>query len=336
MTQQTSDTAQAGPLPVSVVVPTYRRPDLLEKCLRALLAQAFPAGAYEIVVCDDEPGARTEELVYRLADEAGAHGPALRYLPITATQGPAAARNAGWRAARGQVIAFTDDDTIPAADWLAQGLAAMQPGVQAVAGRIVMPLPERPTDYERDASGLSRAEFATANCFVRRTALEEVGGFDTRFEMAWREDSDLHFSLLERGMAVVSAPAAVVLHPIRPVPFAVGLRMQRKVMYDTLLYAKHPQLYRARVRPGPPWFYLGVTAALAVCVAALAAGAWTVAALAGLAWLALTARFFARRVTGLSRDPGHLAELALTSAAIPPLSIGWRLVGMVRYGGRFP
>ncbi|WP_144639449.1 glycosyltransferase family 2 protein [Bordetella genomosp. 13] len=321
---------------MSVVVPTYRRPDLLEKCLRALLAQAFTAGPYEVVVCDDEPGEHTERLVYDLADEIEAGGPLLRYLPITGTQGPAAARNKGWRAARGQIIAFTDDDTIPAADWLAQGLVAMRPDVHAVAGRIVMPLPEQPTDYERDASGLSRAEFATANCFVRRAALQAVGGFDARFEMAWREDSDLHFSLLERGMRVVSAPAAVVLHPIRPAPFAVGLRMQRKVMYDTLLYAKHPQLYRARVRPGPPWFYLGVTGALVVCVAALAAGAWPVAALAGLAWLALTGWFFARRVAGLSRDPTHLAELALTSAAIPPLSIGWRVVGMFRYGARFP
>ncbi|ARP94145.1 glycosyltransferase family 2 protein [Bordetella genomosp. 13] len=321
--------------PVSVVVPTYRRPDMLARCLEALLTQDF-TGAYEIVVCDDEPGARTEALVASLAGRCRKGGPTLRYLAISATQGPAAARNQGWQAARGEIIAFTDDDTEPAPDWLTQGVHALKPGVHAVAGRIEMPLPQRPTDYERDASGLSRAEFATANCFVRRAALQAVGGFDTRFEMAWREDSDLHFSLLEHGFVVENAPDAVVVHPIRPAPFGVGLRMQRKVMYDTLLYAKHPRLYRARVRQGPPWFYLSVTGALVVCLAAAAAGAWWVAAVAGVIWLALTASFFARRLEGLSRAPSHVAELALTSVAIPPLSIGWRIVGMFRYGRRFP
>jgi len=321
---------------VSVVVPTYRRPDLLAACLGALATQAFPRGDYEVIVCDDEPGARTAALVSRLAQSLPNEGPVLRYLPITETQGPAAARNAGWRAARGEIIAFTDDDTIPASDWLAQGVLAMRPDVHAAAGAIEMPLPERPTDYERDAAGLSHAEFATANCFVRRAALEQVGGFDTRFEIAWREDSDLHFSLLERGLQVVYAPMARVRHPIRPAPFAVSLRMQRKVMYDTLLYLKHPFLYRSRVRKGPPWFYLAATLALVATLAALAAGAWTVAAVAGALWLALTARFFVRRLAGLSRAPLHLFELALTSMAIPPLSIGWRLVGMLRYGARFP
>ncbi|WP_459618571.1 glycosyltransferase family 2 protein [Bordetella sp. 2513F-2] len=321
---------------MSVVVPTYRRPALLARCLEALMAQDFPASAYEVLVCDDEPGAATRNTVASFAEAAGPEGPAVRYLPIADTQGPAAARNAGWRAARGSIIAFTDDDTLPAPDWLAQGLLAMGPDVDAVAGGIDMPLPERPTDYERDASGLARAEFATANCFVRRAALQAVGGFDERFEIAWREDSDLHFTLLERGMRVESAPAARVCHPIRPAPFGVSLRMQRKVMYDTLLYAKHPQLYRARVRRHPPWFYLSASALLLAALAAALAGAWRVAAVCALGWLGLTAWFFGKRLRGLSRAPAHVLELALTSAAIPVLSVGWRMVGLFRYGWRFP
>jgi GT2 family glycosyltransferase len=53
---------------------------------------------------------------------------------------------------------------------------------------------------------------------IRRSALEMVGGFDERFTVAWREDSDLQFTLLERGMILVSALRAVVTHPIRQAP----------------------------------------------------------------------------------------------------------------------
>ena len=79
-----------------------------------------------------------------------------------------------------------------------------------------MPLPERPTDYEADASGLARAEFATANVFVKRAALALVNGFDERFTSAWREDSDLQFALLATGGRIVRAPDALVIHPVRP------------------------------------------------------------------------------------------------------------------------
>ena len=320
---------------VSVVVPTYRRPDLLARCLQALLAQEFPPDSYEILVCDDAASADTRRQV-QACDATDTGGPPVRYLAAEGTRGPAAARNLGWRSARGCIIAFTDDDTIPAPDWLAQGVLALRPGVQAAAGCTEMPIPPVPTDYERDAAGLTRAEFITANCFVRRGALEEVGGFDPRYTMAWREDSDLFFALLERGLEVVRAPNARVLHPVRPAPFAVGLRMQKKVMFDVLLYRKHPKLYRARVRKGPPWFYLSVVVSLLAALLAALAGRWTAAAILGGIWLALTVSFFVRRLRGVSHAPRHVAELALTSAAIPLLSVGWRMVGVARYGARFP
>jgi len=323
------------PLAVSVVVPTRGRPQLLERCLQALLAQRFPAEAYEIIVCDDGADPLTRRQVQAL-DAPDGNGVRLRYLAATDTDGPAAARNLGWRNARGPVIAFTDDDTMAAPDWLAEGLRALRPGVQAVAGAIDMPIPEVPTDYERDAAGLARAEFVTANCFVRRSALEAAGGFDPRYTMAWREDSDLHFAMLERGMDVARAPRARVLHPVRSAPFAAGLRMQKKVMFDVLLYRKYPRLYRARIRRGPPWFYLAGVLSLAGAVAAGLAGRGVACAALGMVWLGLTAWFFMRRLRGVSRRPAHVAELALTSAAIPVLSIAWRLVGMARFGLRFP
>lgn len=273
---------------ISVVVPTCRRPALLGRCLDALMAQEFPAGAYEILVCDDAGCPRTRQMIESLR---GLPGPEVRYLLVEETHGPAAARNLGWRNARGAIIAFTDDDTVAEPDWLAHGLRALRPGVAAVAGRILMPLPDTPTDYERDQHGLTRSEFVTANCFVRRQALEAVGGFDTRYRLAWREDSDLHFALLDHGFEVDRAPLACVVHPLRDFPFGAGLGMQRKVMYDMLLSRKYPYLYRARIRRQPPWRYLGITTALIVALAAAAAGSAPLALAAGTVWLLLTGGF---------------------------------------------
>src|SRR5690606_13026848 len=131
--------------------------------------------------------------------------------------------------------------------WLEAGLKVMSSlDVDAATGRIEMPLPERPSDIERDAARLSEAEFVTANCFVRKSVMTEIGGFDERFRVAWREDSDLHFSLLERGATLVRAEDALVVHPLRPTSFAAGIGMQKKIIYDVLLYCKHPRLYRER------------------------------------------------------------------------------------------
>jgi GT2 family glycosyltransferase len=278
---------------VSVVVPTCGRPALLARCLQALESQSLPRDQYEVIVAEDRH-----------------------------RDGPASARNQGWRRARAPIVAFTDDDCIPDHDWLRRGLEALASGAHAVCGRVVMPLTDAPTDYERDAQGLERAEFVTANCFVRKFMLERVGGFDERFRLAWREDSDLHFGLLGRGARIVREPRAVVVHPVRPANWGVSLRQQRKVMFDALLFKKYPRLYRERIRAAPRWDYYVIVASL------LVAPFWTPA---WLVWLLFTGRFVVQRLHGTSRAPAHLLEMILTSIAIPPLAVFWRLVGALRF-----
>jgi GT2 family glycosyltransferase len=280
---------------VSVVVPTCARPDLLARCLAALDRQTIGRERFEVIVVDDG---------------ATRHG-------------PAAARNRGWRRASAPIIAFTDDDTEPDADWLGKALSCFDdPAVDAVSGRIVMPLPGRPTDYERDAQGLERAEFVTANCLVRKEVLERLGGFDEAFRLPWREDSDLHFRLLEGGFRIVRAPDAVVVHPVRPASWGVSLRQQKKVMFDALLFRKHRRLYRERIRATPRWDYYAITASLLIApfIPALL-----------VPWAVLTARFFLQRVRGASKAPLHLLEMLVTSMAIPPLAVFWRVAGALRF-----
>ena len=315
---------------VSVVIPTYRRPDLLRRCLTRLSEQVFDPAEYEVVVADD---AASEQTRRQVAEFAAGTAAAVRYVAVTGRHGPAAARNAGWRGARGEVVAFTDDDTLPEPTWLAEGVAALhnEPAAAAATGRVVVPVPQRPTDYERDAAGLERAEFVTANVFCRRSALEAVGGFDERFTSAWREDSDLQFALLSRGSKITAAPRAVVVHPVRPAPWGVCLRQQCKVFFDALLYKKHPGLYRRHIRRSPRWDYYAVVAALLAAVVSILAGAVLPALLAVTAWAVLTGRFCARRLRGASLAPGHVAEMVVTSALIPPLAVFWRICGAVKF-----
>ncbi|GAB7522540.1 glycosyltransferase family 2 protein [Paraburkholderia sp. 2C] len=318
---------------VSVVVPTHRRPAMLATCLSSLAAQQLDCARYEIVVCDDGPGDRaTRAYVDRFSAGQAPRGLTVRYVPVTATQGPAAARNAGWRVARAPLVAFTDDDTIPDPRWLAAGLAAIaDANADAASGRIVMPLPEYPSDYELDASGLARAEFATANVFVRRAALAATGGFDERFTAAWREDSDLQFTLLNAGCRIVRADDAIVVHPVRPARWGVSLHQQKKSFFEALLFSKHPAMYRQRIDARPPLRYYAIVASAACALVAGLAGSGALASCALLAWVLLTAEFCARRLRRTRRDWRHLAEMAWTSLLIPFLSVYWRLYGAFRF-----
>lgn len=319
---------------VSVVVPTCRRPVLLTRCLIALLTQDLDPEDYEIIVADDAAAPQTQELVRDLGRhrKVSRDAPSLIYVPVTGRHGPAAARNRGWQASRGEIIAFIDDDCIPDARWLRSGIAAFGDGVSAVCGRVFMPLPDRPTDYELNASELStKSEFVTANCFCRREVLKAVEGFDERFTAAWREDSDLHFKLIERGARIVRRPEALVLHPIRPARWGVSLSQQRKVQFDILLYKKHRRLYRERIRPKPLWEYYRILCALAAGIVSAAAGWTAAAALAFGAWAGLSSWFCARRLRGTSHSLRHVSEMAVTSALIPPIAVYWRIRGMVKF-----
>lgn len=317
-------------LRVSVVVPTYRRPELLGRCLDALAAQTMVAESYEILIADDAACDATRRQVEEFAEKAPC---SIRYVPIGGSHGPATARNAGWHAAHAAIIALTDDDTIPDSGWLEAGVGTLERDAElaAVTGQVIVPLSPKPTDYERNEAGLETAEFVTANCFCRRTVLEALDGFDERFTSAWREDSDLHFRLLERGLKLMKVPEAVVVHPVRPAPWGVSLRMQRKSQFDALLFKKHPALYRQRIWRLPPLDYYAIVLSLAVALFAWILGAWIVCVLAVAVWMLLTGRFLRRRLHGCSRAPAHLLEMLFTSLLIPFLSISWRLYGAVKF-----
>ncbi|MEN3112740.1 glycosyltransferase family 2 protein [Uliginosibacterium paludis] len=315
---------------LSVVIPTCRRPDLLERCIHALLAQEGIHGELEIVVVDDARTPACKDVVrgYTLP----LMSVRLRCIhPPAGACGPAAARNAGWRAAHGAIIAFTDDDTLPDPHWLAEGLRALTPGTGAVWGRVVVPMPEHPTDAERNTGGLHDAEFITANCFVRRDVMRRVGGFDERFKRPWREDSDLYFTLLDAGIRVLPAPAAVVVHPVRDAPPGNSIRQHRNLIFDALLYKKHPRLYRQKISAGPPLHYYLVVLAGLMLLAGLLTDTPGLCVAGALVWLALSARLAVRRLRGVSHHWLNVSDIVASSLIIPFVAVFWRLAGAWRY-----
>lgn len=326
---------------VSVVIPTRARHALLRRCLDAVLAQQLGGVPFEVIVVDDEHDSETLHMIrglQRIPGEIdGSVKPDLVYLRPVAGQGPAVARNRGWRAARAELIAFTDDDTVPQPGWLEHGLRAMAeaPHWSALCGRVVVPLApqprHRPTDHELMTLGLQEAEFVTANAFVRRGALEQVNGFDERFTRPWREDSDLQFRLVQQAGPIGRCADAVVFHPVRPEQWGVCLRQQRNAYFDALLYKKHRRLYRERIRRVPPWRYYAIVGLTAAALASAALGRFGVASGCGAVAAAFMLELAWQRLRETSLAPRHVTEMIVTSALIPFLSVYWRLRGALRF-----
>ena len=168
----------AGGVRVSVVIPTFRRPALIVRCLDAVIAQRLDAGAFEVIVVDD---GRTRRHAGRRRASRAARPGARDPLPAPARR-PRPGGGAQRRlAARARAASSPSPTTTPIPDprLAARGERALDADVVAVAGRVVVPPPNRavdgappaPTDHELMTRGLESAEFVTANAFVRRSAL---------------------------------------------------------------------------------------------------------------------------------------------------------------------
>jgi histidinol-phosphate phosphatase family protein len=212
-------------------------------------------------------------------------------------------------------------------------LDPLSPRVAGSQGRIRVPLPadRRPTDWERNTAGLEEARWATADMAFRRCALASVGGFDERFERAYREDADLGLRLTGAGWRLARGGRAV-LHPVRPAGPLVSVRLQAGNADDALMGALHGGAWRERAGAprGRLRRHVAVTAAGLAGAAALAAGRRRTAAAALALWLAGTAELAGARI---APGPGTAAELATmlaTSVLIPPAAAAHRLRGHAR------
>lgn len=312
---------------ITVVIPTYQRPLLLQNCLKALAQQSLNKSAFEVIVVSDGPDEQTAELVGKFKSEGN-----FKYLHLLEKRGPAAARNLGWLCARAPVIAFTDDDTLPDRHWLESFLQMADASqAQAFSGRMVVPRSARPTDYEQNTANLETADFVTANCACTKQALIATGGFDERFSMAWREDSDLEFRLISHHIPILKVESAMVVHPVREARWGVSIKEQKKTLYNALLYRKHPKLYRRRIQMQPPYLYYLIVFGFIICIAGWFYHLPFLASTGAFIWLLPTIYFIVKRLCHTSLAGKHVLEMIFTSFLIPFYSIYWQWYGSLKY-----
>lgn len=221
---------------VSVVVPVRNRSEDLVRCLDCLLRQTLPAGEFEILICDDGSDSQDARAIERAVTEHDGRAGQVRYLRQS-PRGPAAARNLGIRAARGEIVAFTDSDTLPSAGWLASLLVPFADAeVVAVEGPVRAPEPR--VSPLQDAPRSEGGVFLTANMAYRRSVLEAIGGLDEAFPMPAFEDADL--ALAARGTGkFVHASDALVLHPWRRLTLRASVKRPRQLDWLLVTALRH-------------------------------------------------------------------------------------------------
>ena len=224
---------------LSVVIGTYNRAHLLAGTLGALAAQQVPPSLdWEIVVVDNNSTDATAQVVAAFSPKTAIP---VRYVSEP-RQGISHARNRGIREAQGSILAFTDDDVLPAPDWVSEVAAGMERwDAHGVGGRILPQWEgERPgwlTENRRPLRLLALMESAEsgwlamplkphpqvwgANMAFRREVFDRVGEFDPRRGVVGKrlfrgEESDLIERALDLGLKIAYDPTLTVFHRIGP------------------------------------------------------------------------------------------------------------------------
>ena len=201
-------------LKVSVIVPVKDMAKTVDACLKALLSQQSVRydHEYEVIVVDDGSSDQSAEVSRRLGVRVHQQENA----------GPAAARNAGARLARGIILAFTDADCVPDPQWVVNILKAFSnPAVVGIKGiyrtqqkevvaRFVQQ--EYAYKYERMAQ-LDKIDFIdTYSAAYRKDIFLQNNGFDERFPKSSVEDQEFSFRLAAKGYRLEFHPELVVRH----------------------------------------------------------------------------------------------------------------------------
>jgi glycosyltransferase involved in cell wall biosynthesis len=233
----------------SVVIPTYNRKPILEKCLLALEQQQLGGALdrYEVVVVDDGSTDGTPDWLR----EHAARFPHVRLIEQE-HGGPAAGRNRGVQQADGDVIVFIDSDLVVTDTFLASHARALSQHWQTHGDRLAFTYGavvntadfDNPTSERHKLRDLSWAYFATGNVAIDRDVLEDSGLFDTGFRLYGWEDLELGERLRRMGVQMIQCPEAVGYHwhpalSLDQIPRLIEVEGERARM-GLVFYRKHP------------------------------------------------------------------------------------------------
>jgi glycosyltransferase involved in cell wall biosynthesis len=202
----------------SIIIPTYNRPEQLKACLEAISGLNYPHDRFEAIVVDDGSSASLEPLVASFRNRLDIK------LITQKNAGPASARNLGAMNAKGEYLAFIDDDCIASPNWLKilAGTLTENPA-RLVGGHTINALTENTFStssqtlvnylYTYYNARLDRSRFFTSNNMaLSATLFKKIGGFDVTTLRATAEDRELCDRWLYHGYEMNYKPNAVVYH----------------------------------------------------------------------------------------------------------------------------
>ena len=234
---------------VSVVIPTYNRRPILEKCLLALeQQQACPLiDRYEVVVVDDGSTDGTPDWLRQNATRF----PHVRLIEQS-HGGPAEGRNRGVDHAQGDVIVFIDSDLVVTDSFLSCHAGSLVSSWAERGDRLCFTYGavvntanfEQPTAERHKLRDLSWAYFATGNVAIDKDVLQRAGLFDTGFRLYGWEDLELGERLRRMGVKLIKCPAAVGYHwhpalTLDQIPRLIQVEGERARM-GLVFFRKHP------------------------------------------------------------------------------------------------
>jgi len=202
----------------SIVIPTRNRPHIVVHCLDALAEQALPSGSFEVILVDD--GSKPA-----LALDPARWSPkfALKLIHQKNT-GPAGARNRGVAEARGEFLAFTDDDCLPLPTWLEKLVAALRETPEALVGGSTFNGLKNDLFAETSQLILEMVYghfnrnpansyfFASNNIALRRDRYLASGSFDADFDSPAAEDREFCDRWRMQRRPLIWEPAAQIEH----------------------------------------------------------------------------------------------------------------------------
>ncbi|MFP4694384.1 MAG: glycosyltransferase family 2 protein [Cyanobacteriota bacterium] len=228
----------------SIIIPTYNRQPILEKCIEALENQVMTdqhlVSGYEIIIVDD---GSTDETISWLKQQSFPH---VRFFQQD-HQGPATARNLGIKKAQGEIIIFIDSDLVVTENFIqAHGNCLSQNYDSAFTyGRVINTSNfENPTAEPYKLTDFSAAYFATGNVAIHRQWLEKAGLFDPQFQLYGWEDLELGVRLKKLGLKLIKCPHAIGYHwhppfTLEQLPKLIDQEIERGKM-GVIFYQKHP------------------------------------------------------------------------------------------------
>ena len=227
----------------SIVIPTFNSSKTIVQTIESCLEQMEDGASGELIVVDDGSTDQTADIVRKYS---------VKYL-FQENQGPAAARNLGWRSAKGEIICFIDADCIPADNWLSKLVNRLKSGPDLLVG-----VGGREVQSEDQGSLLAHlvseefqyryykmkknVHFLCSACAAyKKSALKKAGGFDERFPTASAEDNACSYRLIRKGYLLEFDYNIVVFHRFRDDYLKYFHDQYRHAYWRAVLYKKHPQ-----------------------------------------------------------------------------------------------